>query len=111
MKFTEIKLFTDKLKEMKGFYKDVLELQISSENTNEFSVEIGSTTLVFKQSQEDSEPFYHFAINIPENKMEEAKSWIQSKIDLNIEKEADEVFFKSWNAHAIYFEDPSGNIL
>ncbi|MDT8862351.1 ring-cleaving dioxygenase [Alkalihalobacillus sp. MEB130] len=111
MKFTKIELFTNKLKEMKGFYKDVLELHIISENTNDFSVKIGSTSLIFKQSQTDSEPFYHFAINIPENKMEEAKSWIQSKLDLNIEKESDEVFFKSWNAHAIYFEDPSGNIL
>ncbi|WP_223702640.1 VOC family protein [Sutcliffiella deserti] len=111
MKFTEIKLFTNKLNELKGFYKDVLELQIVNDNINDFSVEIGSTTLTFKQSQADSEPFYHFAINIPENKMEEAKSWIQPKIDLNIEKESDEVFFESWNAHAIYFEDPSGNIL
>jgi catechol 2,3-dioxygenase-like lactoylglutathione lyase family enzyme len=111
MEFTEIKLFTNKLNEMKGFYKDVLELQITSENKNDFSVQIGSTTLIFKQSEAGLEPFYHFAINIPENKMEEAKSWIQSKVTLNTEEESDEVFFKSWNAHAIFFEDPSGNIL
>jgi catechol 2,3-dioxygenase-like lactoylglutathione lyase family enzyme len=111
MNLKEIALLTNKLSEMKEFYKDILDLQIIKENTSNFTVKVGLTNLTFKQSELKSDPFYHFAINIPENKMEEAKSWIKSKVALNIEEEDDEVFFKSWNAHAIYFEDPSGNIL
>ncbi|WP_183163935.1 VOC family protein [Alteribacter keqinensis] len=111
MRFKDITLFTHKLTEMKDFYKKVLELHINSEDKSHFSVQIGSTNLVFKQSEPGSEPVYHFAVNIPENKRKEAKSWIASKVELNTENDSDEVFFESWNAHAIYFEDPSGNIL
>ncbi|KHF38211.1 VOC family protein [Halalkalibacter okhensis] len=111
MKFTEMILLTNKLDEMREFYENTLELQVIRENDYEFTVQVGSTAITFQESEGDSEPFYHFAINIPQNKMKEAKAWIQSKVPLNIEGELDEVFFKSWNAHAIYFEDPSGNIL
>jgi catechol 2,3-dioxygenase-like lactoylglutathione lyase family enzyme len=111
LEFKEITLLTSKLYEMRNFYCDILELRIIKENSNEFTVQIGSTDVTFKETELDIEPFYHFAINIPENKMEEAKSWTKSKVALNTEEDEDEVYFKSWNAHAIYFEDPSGNIL
>lgn len=111
MKIKELTLLTNKLKEMKDFYKHIVELKIIRESSNSFTVRIGSTDLVFKETESETDPFYHFAMNIPENKLDEAKSWLQKKIILNTEEEEDEAFFKSWNAHAIYFEDPSGNIL
>ncbi|WP_035185862.1 VOC family protein [Alteribacter aurantiacus] len=110
MKINQINLFTNQLNEMISFYRDVLELNVINESAQTFTVEVGTTSLVFEQV-EDSKPFYHFAMNIPENKFEEAKDWIQSKIQLNTENDSDEVFFETWNAHAIYFEDPSGNIV
>ncbi len=111
LNFTEITLLTNKINEMKDFYKNILELQILSHDSNTFTVQLGSTAVTFQDLQSDSNPFYHFAINIPENKMEEAKSWIKSKVALNTEEDSAEVFFNSWNAHAIYFEDPSENII
>jgi catechol 2,3-dioxygenase-like lactoylglutathione lyase family enzyme len=111
MKFTEVTLLTNKLDEMRDFYKNTLELQVVREAKKEFTVQAGLTAVTFQESVGESGPFYHFAINIPHNKIEEAKHWIQSKVPLNTEGESDEVFFKSWNAHAVYFEDPSGNIL
>ncbi|MDV2682791.1 VOC family protein [Alkalihalophilus lindianensis] len=111
MKITEVSLSTSNLNEMRSFYEDVLELPMVKEDKEAFTVQVGATTLTFLQSNELEDPFYHFAINIPENKMDEAKAWIQSKVELNTENDSDEVFFKSWNARAIYFEDPAGNIL
>lgn len=96
---------------MKVFYQEILELEMTYEDSKLFTVKIGSTHLTFMQSELASDPFYHFAINIPENKIGEAKNWLKHKVELNIEEGEDEVFFTSWNAHAIYFEDPSGNIL
>jgi hypothetical protein len=96
---------------MRSFYEDVMELPIVKEDKEAFTVQVGATTLTFWQSNELGDPFYHFAINLPENKMDEAKAWIQLKVELNTENDSDEVFFKSWNARAIYFEDPAGNIL
>lgn len=111
MKFKEISLLTNRINEMKNFYRDILGLRIITQSSDYFTVKVGFTSVTFKQSPVDSEPFYHFAINIPENKMAEAKFWIQTKVELTKEENLDEVFFKSWNAHAIYFEDPSGNII
>ncbi|ETI68740.1 VOC family protein [Neobacillus vireti] len=111
MNITELILLTNKINEMRDFYKNILELQILRDDSNIFTVQLGSTAVTFRETQSDSNPFYHFAINIPENKMEDAKSWIKSKVALNTEEDSDEVFFKSWNAHAIYFEDPSENII
>ncbi|MBS4196391.1 ring-cleaving dioxygenase [Lederbergia citri] len=111
MNFTEITLLSNKINDMRDFYKYILMLHIIKEDSNTFTVQIGSTAVTFQESKSYSNPYYHFAINIPENKMEEAKSWIKSKVTLNTEQDSDEVFFESWNSHAIYFEDPSGNII
>ncbi|MEI5906618.1 ring-cleaving dioxygenase [Bacillus spongiae] len=111
MNIKEMKLFTRKLNEMKDFYGDVLNLTIIKENQQAFTVRIGSTNLSFHKGDFESAPVYHVAINIPENKLVEAKEWISSKVNLNREEEDDEVYFEDWNAHAIYFEDPAGNIL
>lgn len=111
MNLKKLKLHTSRLDEMKNFYQGILELKVKYECENEFAVQMGSTELTFKQTDLEINPFYHFAINIPENKLSEAKAWIQAKIKLNTHEGDDEVFFDSWNAHAIYFEDPAGNIV
>ncbi|WP_409275001.1 ring-cleaving dioxygenase [Neobacillus sp. SCS-31] len=110
MKFSKLALLTSNLTIMKDFYRKVLELSISAESDDEFTVHIGQTDLNFRES-DDGKPFYHFAINIPENKFSEAVAWAKSRISLNSEDGNFEVHFESWNAHAIYFEDPSGNIV
>lgn len=111
MLFKEVVLLTSKIDEMKDFYKNTLGLEVVKEDSEFFIAKIGLTKLKYKKSASGTEPFYHFAINIPENKFAEAKSWIKSIVSLNLEEGDDEVYFGNWNAHAIYFEDPSGNII
>jgi catechol-2,3-dioxygenase len=88
MKFNEISLLTNKLEELRDFYENTLELQVIKENLHEFTMKAGSTAVTFQESEGDTEPFYHFTINTPQNKMEEAKAWIQSKVPLNKEQES-----------------------
>jgi hypothetical protein len=76
------------------------------------TIRFGSTLIEFVEVPETLEPFYHFAFNIPENKFTSAKQWLGRRCPLLRDSEtgADELFFKKWNAHAVYFQDPSGNI-
>ena len=107
----KLELLTANLQATKSFYQDVLELQLVEDKEDTFTVQAGATRIRFEATEEYDRPFYHFALNIPENKFHEAKSWIQSRVQLIQEEGDDEVFFTSWNAHSLYFEDPSGNIV
>ncbi|MDV2884932.1 ring-cleaving dioxygenase [Alkalihalophilus pseudofirmus] len=111
MKFTNITLLTNNLGELKQFYSEVLELPLLNEDQTSFVIQIGTSAVTFKQADTKENPVYHFAVNIPSNTFQEAKSWLKPRVELNKENGADEVFFESWNAHALYFEDPSGNIV
>ncbi|ERN53643.1 VOC family protein [Alkalihalophilus marmarensis] len=111
MKFTNLTLMTNNLGELKQFYSEVLELPLLNEDRTSFVIQIGTSAVTFKQADPKENPVYHFAVNIPSNTFQEAKSWLKSKVELNYENGADEVFFESWNAQALYFEDPSGNIV
>lgn len=106
-----LELYTNKIRELKKFYTETLELELIIENANYFSVRCGETEFTFRKSSGTNDPFYHFAFNIPENKLSEAKEWISSKLKLIKLNGEDEFDFRSWNAHSIYFYDPAGNIL
>src|SRR5207249_7567926 len=63
-------------------------------------------------------PFYHFAFNIPENKVLAAHRWQKKRTPLlPIPKTLrdpgypDEVVNYHWNAHSIFFFDPSSNVV
>ncbi|HMS33005.1 MAG TPA: ring-cleaving dioxygenase [Ignavibacteria bacterium] len=106
-----LELFTDKLDELKKFYSQTLELEMIRDDIRSFSVNCGESILTFSLSADFTKPFYHFAFNIPENKLAEAKGKISAILNL-ISLNGEDVFdFRSWNAHSIYFYDPSGNIV
>jgi hypothetical protein len=112
MEITRVILQTSSLKELITFYRNVLELSTELNNLNKMTVGIGNTELVFEQVS-GADPFYHFAINIPSNKIEEAKAWLAQRTKLIwMEDYKSEVAdFKNWHAKSVYFFDPAGNIL
>src|SRR5690625_2583140 len=107
--FNSVLLYTNKLKELRRFYMNVLELEISSSSEQSFSLPIGTTELTFKTSEQPC--FYHFAINIPGNQFSMLKHRIKERISINREGGRDEVYFSSFDADSMYFEDPAGNII
>jgi hypothetical protein len=68
---------------------------------------------------EEREPFYHFAFNIPENKILAARYWQLERTPLlpiprylrDKEFPDDVVNYRHWNAHSIFFFDPAGNVV
>lgn len=107
--FNSVLLYTNQLKELRRFYMNILELNITDETEEAFSIDIGTSKLTFKQS--DKPCFYHYAINIPGNQFSMLKHRIKERIPLNRERGIDEVYFSSFDADSMYFEDPAGNII
>jgi catechol-2,3-dioxygenase len=111
MKILEIEIQTDNLIETENFYIEILGLQLVSKSDESITLKTGNSKLTFIKS-ENINPKYHFAFNIPNNKLEEALNWAESKVKL-IENEEKSVVvnFESWNANAIYFYDNNNNIV
>lgn len=107
--FQSVILHTDQLKQLKRFYQNVLEMKMIDVSEERFTVQIGASQLTFQNG--DQPAFYHFAINIPGNQFSQMKYWIKDKIQLNREGGIDEIYFPSFDADAMYFEDPAGNII
>jgi catechol-2,3-dioxygenase len=107
---------------MKAFYGKTLDLRVMDERPDRFSVEAGETKLTFVASPDTANgrpPFYHFAFNIPENKIVKALEWQKARTPLLSIPERNRaagfppevVDYRHWNAHSIFFLDPAGNVV
>ena len=106
------------LKEMAAFYKDVLEMNVHL-TEEQLGVDAGTTKIAFAPVKDNTRPYYHFAFNIPENKILSARNWLGERTKLSVtpaqarEKGLpNEIMpFNHWNSHSVFFWDPAGNIL
>jgi len=111
LQIKELTLCTDNISSVKDFYGNVLSLKINSEDDNYIEYQTGETVLIFKEDKSIN-PHYHFAFNIPANKIEEAKEWMNGKAELlPIEDNNYIADFENWKAKSIYFNDTIGNIV
>ena len=112
MKINKLSLQTAYLKTLQEFYSSVLELPVEQIDEKEIKIKIGDSDLTFTETT-NGEPFYHYAINIPANKIEEAKDWLSSKVRLlwMDDYKNDIADFVNWHAKSVYFYDPAGNIV
>jgi catechol-2,3-dioxygenase len=109
MEIQKLQLYTSKLSEQREFYEKELGLSVIETSPQAFQVTIGTTALTFQASEDRM--YYHFAINIPSYQIKEAKEWI-SKLTKILPFHGNEIVdFKNWNAEALYFYDPAGNIV
>ncbi len=112
MKIKKLSLQTAYIKTLQEFYSSILELPVQSPDERKINIKIGNSDLVFTEPT-TTEPFYHFAFNIPSNKIEEAKDWLSNKVRLLwMEDYKDDIAdFVNWHAKSVYFYDPAGNIV
>lgn len=107
---------------MKAFYGKTLDLGIAGEKPGQFSVNAGDTRVTFVHTADTTEgraPFYHFAFNIPENKIVSALEWQKARTPMLSIPDANRaagyppevVNYSHWNAHSIFFLDPAGNVV
>lgn len=95
-----------------AFYRDMLQLPVQLQPDHSVVVPIGGSTIRF-QPTEQGEPVYHFAFNIPENKIDGALEWLRPRAQLipHFKTGALIIDWPFWHAHSVYFLDPAGNIL
>lgn len=111
MEIKEIQILTDKIEETARFYSETLGFKMIYTNAKTVSFTAGQSILTFMQS-DNLDPKYHFAFNIPCNKLDEAVKWISERtVLIKTSKDAVIANFENWNAKAIYFYDNNGNIL
>jgi hypothetical protein len=86
--------------DLRDFYGGELGLPLDGD-----AIVVGETRLRFRV--EEGGAFYHFALLVPGDRFEAALAWAQSRVDL-----LGDVFdFENWDALAVYFHDPAGNIV
>lgn len=125
MRISEASFLSVDLLKLLPFYRDGLRFPVVSASEEELILEAGATRLRFVRWDPASPsqagmveydggsgiPYYHFAFNIPENKLEEAKRWVESFAELGREAGKDISRSDAWNSDSVYFLDPGGNIL
>jgi hypothetical protein len=86
--------------ELLDFYGGTLGLPLDGE-----TIVVGETRLRFRI--EDGGAFYHFALLVPGDRFDAAFTWAGERLEL-----LGDVFdFDNWDALAVYFHDPAGNIV
>ena len=107
--------------EMKSFYVAKMGLRLARESEREITFVAGKSTVTFVavDEPESGAPWYHFAFNIPENKLMKALEWQKARSEIipTPDRARDPDYpieirhFPRWNAHSIFFWDPAGNLL
>jgi catechol-2,3-dioxygenase len=104
----ELRLLARPLEALRDFYGRTLGLSVLEEAADRLTIQAGATRLTFLRGDDAN---YHFAFNIPENKIEEAREWLSRRVRLLSRFLREVIHFRSWNAHSVYFQDPAGNIV
>ncbi len=111
MRITELRLQTADVARQKQFYFNKMGLALLEESENAISLQAGSTRLIFERAEQGLRPLYHFAFNIPENKLAPAKAWLTQQEVVLSQVHPDDWYSTSWNSHAVYFYDPAGSVV
>jgi len=111
MKILELELLSDNIPETEAFYNRVLGLETLYNDNSSVSFQAGNTKLIFHSSQ-NVKPVYHFAFDVPNNKLLEAFSQIENQTEIMYVIPPDKIAdFYNWNAKSFYFFDNNGNIV
>lgn len=112
MHIHELYLQTHDIAAQRRFYADTLGMSMHAAPDSELALDAGTTELHFAPAAPGEQPRYHVAFNVPPQQFADAKAWLAARAPLLADRTgADEFSFDNWDAHALYFYDPAGNIL
>jgi catechol 2,3-dioxygenase-like lactoylglutathione lyase family enzyme len=111
MRILELEFHTRWLDKVADFYGKTLGFEVLQSSASRFSFRIGWTAVTFLQDDSGEAPWYHFAINVPPNQLEDAQALITRTQKLLTNDRGSRFFYPFWKAEAIYIADPSGNIV
>lgn len=110
MNIEKLSVFTPDPEALSDFYARRFRADIFREGAA-FCIPFGKSTLHLLPG--DRPTCYHFALNIPSDTLESAEEFLRSFTELLPDPDTGEtaVDFTAWNAHALYFLDPAGNVV
>ena len=98
-----------RLDALRSFYGHELGFAIGELDTG-FALRVGGAELVFRAA--GGEPFHHFALLVPDGRFDAAVRWLETGVEALRGRDGNTVFdFSAWEARALYFHDPAGNIV
>ncbi len=96
------------LEPLRTFYLETLGFQ--GGGGDGVALRIGDAIVRFVPGE--AEAFYHYALLVPARRFEAARDWAAARADLLPGPGGETTFaFPAWNARAVYFHDPAGNIV
>lgn len=112
MKIQKIRLETAAPQLQREFYHQRLDLPFDTSSEGGLSLKTGSSTLDFTENRAAT-GIYHFAFNIPCNRILDATDWLERRDIVLIRNAEGEklIDFPNWHAQSVYFYDPAGNIV
>jgi catechol 2,3-dioxygenase-like lactoylglutathione lyase family enzyme len=112
MQITELILRTNNISRQLRFYTGQLGMPGVHQSAESFSIRAGKSILTFQSQNNPLPSVYHFAFNVATASLTGIPAFLD-KNDIS-PIVADNVLiheFTDWNARAVYFKDPDGNIL
>lgn len=110
MKIKHLTLDCANLQEQKYFYTKKFAFEILDESDEHLTLKMGSSHLTFRENRLNK-AYYHFAFNIPYDAIPKAANWLDKKVVIIETDDGKIKDFSNWEALAIYFLDPAGNIV
>ncbi len=102
MKFRSVSLYSNNLEDQWEFYHSFLPNICTDIKNGKFTINTKESALTFIQS--DHAFKYHYCFLIPQNKLQDALTWTENRIQIiDIEESKKTQFFESWNAESFYF--------
>jgi catechol-2,3-dioxygenase len=111
VRILELRVPTPRLAEQRAFWSQKLDLPVTGEPDGTVTVSAGASTLRLEPDPAGPGSPLHFAFNIPENRYADAVAWVHDVTEPILRDGRAEVPFPNWNADAVYFLDPDGNVL
>ncbi len=111
MLIAEMTLPSKDLDKQAVYYADVLGLPVRRA-MEKVLIQGGESRLQFQQAAASWDAHFHFAFEVPNNRFEQAKDWLQRRATLLKDQSGRDTFrHTGWKADSVYFKDPAGNVL
>jgi catechol-2,3-dioxygenase len=107
----ELAVATARLDAVAAFYEQTLGFAVERRD-GRVVLPVGDDVLELVATGDGTDPFHHFALLVPGDRFDAARAWRGERADTLARDDGETVFeFDFWDARAVYFHDPAGNIV
>jgi catechol 2,3-dioxygenase-like lactoylglutathione lyase family enzyme len=107
----ELAVATARLGAVATFYEQTLGFAVERRD-DRVVVPVGADVLELVATEDATDPFHHFALLVPGDRFDAARAWLGERAETLARDDGGTVFpFDFWDARAVYFHDPAGNIV